>query len=224
MPIRKVPLGKNAMYHIYNRSIAGFEIFHNASHYERLLRLVKFYMAGNQKCSFSQLKTDGAKSIFNKNFWFSSSEKLVEIVAYCMMPTHFHFILKEIKKGGIKNFVRLTTNSYSKYFNIKYRRKGPLWEGPFKNVAIENDSQLLHLTRYIHLNPVTAKLVNKAVDWEYSSYREYIGLTSENERLCNFSEYIDINIPEYKKFVSKQIEYQRELALIKHLIFKKYPS
>ena len=141
-----------------------------------------------------------------------------------MMPTHFHFILKEIKKGGIKNFVRLTTNSYSKYFNIKYRRKGPLWEGPFKNVAIENDSQLLHLTRYIHLNPVTAKLVNKAVDWEYSSYREYIGLTSENERLCNFSEYIDINIPEYKKFVSKQIEYQRELALIKHLIFKKYPS
>ena len=75
-------------------------------------------------------------------------------------------------------------NSYSRYFNTKQKRKGPLWEGRFENVLIKTDEQLLHLTRYIHLNPVTAYLVDQAKDWQASSYNEYLENSDFNECIC----------------------------------------
>ena len=70
--------------------------------------------------------------------------------------------------------MRRLLNSYTRYFNEKIKRKGPLWEGRFKKVLVNSDEQLLHLTRYVHLNPVSAGIVEKPEDWPCSSYREYI--------------------------------------------------
>ncbi|MCM8826817.1 MAG: hypothetical protein NC904_04785 [Candidatus Omnitrophica bacterium] len=89
------------------------------------------------------------------------------------------------------------SNSYARYFNIKYGRRGPLWEGTFKNVLVNNDEQLLHLTRYIHLNPTTAFLVERPEDWSFSSYREYLDKEDKDK-----------------------IGYQRDLEMIKHLVFE----
>jgi putative transposase len=77
------------------------------------------------------------------------------------MPTHIHLVLRQLKDGGISKFMSNILNSYSRYFNIKHNRKGPLWEGRFRKVLVGSDEQLLHLTRYVHLNPVTACLVDK---------------------------------------------------------------
>jgi putative transposase len=146
------------------------------------------------------------------------SEKIVKILAYCLMPTHIHLALQQMTDGGISNFIYRLLKGYSQYFNLKHARKGPLWEGRFVNILVKTDGQLLHLTRYIHLNPVTALLVDKPEEWKFSSYREYVSLLKEGERkICDFSHQLTINAEGYKKFVLDRIDYQRKLALIKHL-------
>ena len=147
-----------------------------------------------------------------------NKEKLVDIIAFCIMPTHIHLVLKQYEKNGISKFINLALASYSRYFNMKHKRKGPLWEGRFKNVLVKNDDQFIHLTRYIHLNPVTDYLVDNPRNWEYSSYKEYLNLTRSDEKLCNFRKYLDINAVKYEKSVIERIKYQRELAQIKNSI------
>jgi len=88
-------------------------------------------------------------------------------------------------------------------------------------VLIETDEQLLHLTRYVHLNPVTDFLVNRPEDWKFSSYGEYIGLVEKDKRICEFDKYVNMNIASYAQFVNNRIDYQRELAKIKELILEK---
>jgi putative transposase len=74
------------------------------------------------------------------------------------------------------------------------------------------------LTRYVHLNPVSAGIVEKPEDWVYSSYREYIGM--EKEKVCNKEKFFDFSKKEYKKFVEDRIDYQRNLEIIKHIILE----
>lgn len=107
-------------------------------------------------------------------------------------------------------------DSYTRYFNIKNKRKGPLWQGRFKSVLVENDEQLLHLTRYIHLNPTSDGLVNFPEDWFYSSYNEY--LKRSDDKICNYSEHIYIDPEKYKEFVESRENYQKQLNVIKHLL------
>jgi putative transposase len=208
MPIRKISLVNGEVYHICNKSIAGFKIFNGDKDYDRIMGLISFYIADEVPYKFSTYKKI-------KNAEFGFSKQLVHIVAYCIMPTHVHLILKQIKDNGIEKFMGLVSNGYSKYFNIRYARKGPLWEGRFKNVLIKNDEQLLHLTRYIHLNPVTAFLVNNPGNWKYSSYNEYVESGIFDKKLCNFYDLLKIDPESYKKFVLDQIDYQRQLAIIK---------
>lgn len=146
------------------------------------------------------------------------NERLVEILAFCLMPTHIHLILKQLTDRGISIFMQRSLNSYASYFNKKYKRSGPLWTGRFKNVLVESDEQLWHLTRYVHLNPSTAGLVDNPKDWNYSSYREYLGMVKSAQCLSYQKEMMDVLPSEYKKFVEDQINYQRELSLIKNLI------
>ncbi len=134
------------------------------------------------------------------------------------MPTHLHLILKQLKENGISIFMGNLLNSYSRYFNIRYKRKGPLWEGRFKSILIENGEYLLHLTRYIHLNPTTANLVRKPEDWELSSYKEYI--LNKKDALCDYSDLLDISKKSYREFVEDRISYQKELHKIKRLILE----
>lgn len=144
-------------------------------------------------------------------------DNLVEIIAYCFMPTHIHLILRQLKKDGISIFMGKVLNSYTRYFNLKNKRKGPLWESKFKNVEVGTDEQLLHLTRYIHLNPVTANLVEDPHEWSFSSYKEYLGEKQLKESICNYSRLLDVIPEDYKEFVSSRKEYQRDLAGLKEL-------
>lgn len=98
------------------------------------------------------------------------------VLCYCLMPNHYHICFKEVVENGISNALSSLQTSYAKAINKRYNRTGHLWEDTFKAVAVESEESLLHLSRYIHLNPVKAGLAAKAEEWEFSSYRDIIGL------------------------------------------------
>ena len=138
------------------------------------------------------------------------------------MPNHFHFLLKNLTEEGIKKFISNFQNSYAKYLNTKTGRTGSLFQQNFKAVRIESNEQLIHVSRYIHLNPVTAYIVKSTeelINYPWSSYPNYYkkeksylkkDLILENFRTAN----------DYKKFVTDQVDYQRELDKIKHFVLE----
>ena len=210
---------KGEIYHVFSKSIAYFEIFRRDSEYERMKGLLKYYKIEKPPLRFSIfMEIKDKENFFRKHF--TREGALINIITYCFMPTHIHLILKQLKKDGVSIFMRNTLNSYTRYFNIKTKRKGPLWESRFQNILVETDEQLLHLTRYIHLNPVTAHLVDRPQDWNFSSYREFLGEAEDKERICDYSEVLDIKPKDYEGFVNSQIDYQRKLAEIRKLFLE----
>jgi len=216
MTIRKTPLVIGQFYHIFTRSIADYKVFKSHNDFVRMIDTMIYYRSKNTPQKFSRFYSKKNKKNFTLEL--EEGEKFVKIIAYCLMPTHIHLLLQQIEENGISNFMERVLKSYSKYYNTKYKRKGPLWESRFKNVIIKNDEQLLHLTRYIHLNPVTAYIVKKPEEWLFSSYREYIDDSSK--KICEFEGFIEIKSEKYKSFVEERIDYQRELAKIKHLLLE----
>lgn len=99
-------------------------------------------------------------------------ESEIELVAYCLMPNHFHLLIKQSSSLSMTSFLRSVTTRYVLYFNKKYERVGPLFQGRYKAVLVEKDEYLLHLSRYIHLNPVGQY---KDLSQSYSSYAGYLG-------------------------------------------------
>lgn len=148
---------------------------------------------------------------------------MVEIITYCLMPNHLHLLIKQITNNGISKFMANLLNSYARFFNTKYKRIGPLFQSNFKAVRIETNEQLLHVHRYIHLNPLTSLIVKKQEfeQYRWSSYRHYLGLTQ--------SHFVDAKLilnqfktlESYKKFLLDQADYQRKLHIIKHLALEK---
>ena len=222
--MRKDALVVGEIYHIFNKSIAEFNIFNNTSEFLRMLNVIRYYQMEKPLIKFSELLRSLKIQLSDVNISFPErpdKEKLVEIITYCLMPTHIHLILKQLKEDGISIFMNRILNSYTRYFNIKHKRKGPLWESRFRNVLVDSDEQLLHLTRYIHLNPVTASLVDKPEKWLASSYREYLLKVNEMDKICKYDGILNIDQISYKDFVEDRISYQRELAKIKNLLIEK---
>lgn len=221
MKCRKYPLVNGQYYHIFSRSIAKYIVFNNQNDYGRFIELANLYryIDFNYKYSnFANLKIKMRKNVINE---LDKNRKLVEIVAYCIMPTHIHLLLKQIVENGISKYMAKILNSYTRYFNLKHQRKGPLWEGHFNNILVNSDEQLLHLSRYIHLNSTSAGLVEKPDNWAFSSYLEYIKPHS-TKRLCNYDDLFDLNPTQYRKFVNDQKSYQRELSIIKSVMIDNY--
>jgi len=207
----------NKFYHIMTKSIAGYVVFNSDSDYQRMLKMMEFYNHDGLNIRFSYYYQFKDSELFKKRVDLSEYDKLVDIIAYCLMPTHIHFLMTPLKENGISIYMKNLLNSYTRYFNAKNARKGPLWQGRFKSVLVDSDEQLLHLTRYIHLNPTSAGFVENPENWKYSSYKDFSGKQEESRTICNFKSYLDISPKTYKEFVESRKDYQRELALIKHL-------
>lgn len=219
---RKEELTNGHYYHIYSRSIAKFIIFNDQEEYDRFYQLMsvyRFFDFTHKYSRYLELTTEMQKRILNE--CIDKNNCLVEIVAYCIMPTHVHIILMQKADKGIAKYMSRVLNGYSRYFNTKHKRTGPLWAGRFKSVLVTHDEQLLHLSRYLHLNPTSAGLVDDIDDWAYSSYKEYIG-KNNGENLCKFKDIINMSQSQYEKFVRDHKDYQRDLSIIKYLIIEKY--
>lgn len=219
MPPRETPLVNNFIYHIINRGNNSIPIFINNYDYQKFIQIMLYYQKPQTLRLSKLLQLPKSQRIKLKNFPQSNQTFLVEIIAYCLMPNHFHLLLKQTQNNGITTFMRLVQNSYCHYFNTKWNRKGTLFEGRFKSVLVETDEQLLHLSRYIHLNPYSSFLVKDVpslMEYKYSSLPEYLKMTASE--ICQKQIILDQfpTINDYKNFVLNQADYQRTLDQIKH--------
>ncbi len=208
MPSRFIPFVDNEYYHIFNRGVAKMPIYLNVFGYRQFLKTALYYQIEGPKPRFSFFKIQPVK--------LDNRERLVDIICYCLMRNHFHFLLRQARDGGITEFMGKLSNSYTKYFNIKNKRIGPLLQGEFQAVHVESNEQLIHLSRYIHLNPLIGHTTTDLQTYRWSSYQDYIGIVKDN--ICSKEIILEQfkSKKDYKQFILDQIGYARELDLIKH--------
>ncbi|MEH2191607.1 MAG: transposase [Nostoc sp.] len=147
MPQRPVSLQVGNFYHVYNRGNNRQAIFFERENYIYFLRLVREHLISNA----------------------------VDIVAYCLMPNHYHFLVY-LRDETLSNAMKSLSLSYTKAINKRFNRSGVLFQGRFQSIEILETDYLVNLSRYIHLNPVKVGLVEQPGEWEFSSYLEYAGL------------------------------------------------
>ncbi len=188
MPYRKFEFRAGEYYHLYNRGNNYQPIFFERENYLYFLRQIRKYLL----------------------------DTLV-IVAYCLMPNHYH-LLVYLKTDDLSVKMQPFILSYTKAVNERYDRVGSLFQGRFRAIHVDRNEYLIHLSRYIHLNPVLAGLVKNPEDWEFSSYREYIRL--RNGTLPQ-PEVVLTQFPSpsaYSQFVNAYIEDDNKL--IEHLVLE----
>lgn len=224
MPKRYSLLVNNCYYHIFSRSISRFKIFNQEQDFARFLEMIDLmrYQDFHHKYSkFQQLPGKIQGDIINH--LRKDSPQSVEIIAYCIMPTHFHLIIKQNIENGISDFTGKLCNSYTKYFNSKCHRNGPLWSSRFKNVLIKNDEHMLNLTKYIHLNPTSASLTQNIEEWPYSSILDYISNKKSGLYILgDFKSIFNFTAKQYADYLKESIKYQKELSRIKYLLIDNY--
>lgn len=175
MPIRPIPLVTQEYYHLFNRGVAKLPIFHKPNHYRQFLRTARYYSFMHHPLKYSKFRSRNQQEQIAYLLKQRESQKFVTCIAYCLMSNHYHFLARQEVEGGISSWLGLVSNSYTRYLNTLTNRVGPLFQGPFKAVHIQDDSQLIHLSRYIHRNPLEAGLVDSGelVGYQWSSLRQY---------------------------------------------------
>ncbi|MDO8638174.1 MAG: transposase [Candidatus Daviesbacteria bacterium] len=213
MPYRFIPFTDQTFYHVYNRGVEKRIIFLDERDYRRFLQTLYHYQFDKPIPSFSKKKN-------LDSYDFTQNPQIVEIIAYCFMPNHFHLLIKQLKEDGVSEFISRVLNSYTKYFNTKHKRVGPLLQGTFKAITIEDDMQLIHVSRYIHLNPYVSNLTKDLDNYFYSSFPDYIDKTQG--KICNKKPILSLfkNPADYKEFVSGHSDYAKELEIMKHLLME----
>lgn len=205
----------NSIYHIYNRGVEKRKIFLDEQDHKVFLNYLKEYLSiPPDKQTLSKdftLKGVTFKSVPPQIKNFSDE---IQLFAFCLMPNHVHLLIKQINKDSIKKFTHALFTRYSMYFNKKYNRRGPLFEGTYKATNVINKDYLLDITRYIHRNPL--KITKNLVDY-YSSYAHYLNQfnipwVKNKDVLDYFNESGFVrhnNIKSYKYFV-EEFKYQNE--------------
>lgn len=213
-----VPLVNGEFYHVYNRGVALQPIFYTKGDYKQALLDLSYYRYTSppvKLSSFKELSVEQREYLLQE--LESKNERLVELVSFCFMPNHFHFLIKQLADGGISTFMSRFTNSYTRFFNVKHKRVGPVFQGAFKAVHIVSDYQLIHVSRYIHINPVVSYVINLGglLDYPWSSLGEFIGEAHIVDPQPVLGQFPSGEV--YKQFVFDQVDYGRELENIKHL-------
>lgn len=174
---------KQGYYHIYNRGNNKQPIFFENTNYEYLTQ------------------------ILNRN----AQKYEIAVIAYCLMPNHFHLLLRQDSEKSIRDFLRSSFQSYVQAINKRYRRTGRLFESHPKHKTIDDIDYLLHLCRYIHINPVKANIVQNPEQWQYSNYLEFIGKRESDFFDCVlFNEWFDSG-HSYQSFVHDFIEKETQV-------------
>lgn len=219
MPKRYIPFIKNEIYHIYNRGVAKQPIFLDKRDYEKFILTLTYYRYDKltlKLSRFLQLAHKERDIIMTK--LNRENKKIVEVLCYVLMPNHFHLILKQLEADGISKYIRLILNSWTHHYNKRYERVGSLFQGVFKAVRIEDDKQLIHLSRYIHINPVVSYLIKEKdlLHYPWSSINDYLKGNSTLVETSAVLSYFS-SLEKYKKFLFDQIDYAKEINKIKHL-------
>jgi len=199
MPRRNVLRSDAAesFYHVYARGHSRHRIFLDEQDYLFFLGLFERYISSNE------VKNDSGVSY--PNFY-----NKIELVAFCLMPNHFHLLVYQHQQGALSAFMRSLMTSYSRYFNARYSRSGALFESRFRASLISDDSYLEHITRYIHLNPKYWR------EYEYSSLPYYLQRVEVSWLRTERITQIFSNPDEYLRFVADYEENKKMFDILKH--------
>jgi len=227
---RKISFALGEYYHVYNRGTDKRKTFLDRRDHIRFLASIYF---GNSKRLIHPSDWPG-KNIENvfHSVQINFSDRLVDIGAYCLMPNHFHLLVREKEAGGIPKLMQKLQTGYSLYFNKKYQRTGSLFESKFKAQHVDNDHYLHYLLAYIHLNPVkiidrddweSKKIKNKGTakeflgHYDFSSYHHYLGQPKSHNILlsvANFPDYFRTT-KDFDGFISEWINFGDEDTVVK---------
>ncbi len=221
MPLRREVLATDEIYHVFNRSVANADILTNRRTLHRMLALLEYYRL-KQRLRYSKFITLPKEQRTRYFKEMESYPKLVDVYTFALMPTHYHLLIKQVYDNGIVQFIANIQNSFAKFFNLKWDRHGALFQNPFKTKWVQTDEELLHISRYIHLNPVTSYLLGfeDLTDYEWTSFSWY--MDEEKNRFLDTSIILTLagSRKQYRQFVGDRVDYQRELSRIKRLILE----
>jgi putative transposase len=208
MPKRKVIFVNNYFYHIYNRGVEKRTIFEDKQDYQVFIDILRYYLIPNQEIP----------EFFSRKPKVKISHA-VDLLAYCLMPNHFHLLVKQKEDNGISDLMHALGITYSMYFNKKYQRVGSLFQGRFKAKMVDKENYLLFLSKYIHLNP--QELYSKSLkDYPYSSYSAYLtGKQKDfikNDLILNYFSSNKQKTNSYQEFVE---DLETDFASFKPLLF-----
>jgi putative transposase len=141
--MRRVSLANGEIYHVYNRGVDKRKVFLNTRDYQRFVDGLIIFNTKERIASHS----------FGTKKSFKDENALVNIMAYCLMPNHFHLLLEQRTENGIAKYIQKLITGYTMYFNKKHDRSGVLYQGVFKSKHVKTNAYLLELSRYIHANP-----------------------------------------------------------------------
>ncbi len=211
-------------YHLFNRGAFKSTIFLDKEDYQTFTDILRYYLTRTFHVARSKAHQYTArKQNVKERFFHISAQPTFQLIAYCLMPNHYHFLIKQTQSptpnNNISNFIKQISLAYYRYFSQKHQHNGSLFQSRYKNVKIESDEQLLHLSKYIHLNP--QKLVKNLSDYPYSSYPAYIGQTLtpkwlHPEHILELPYFLNTKNPlqKYQRFVERD---KNQLNLIKSL-------
>ena len=215
-------------YHVYNRGVEKRKIFCTKTDYERFIALLflcnsraRVHMADIIPRGLTSWNLQGITELFERG------EELVDIGAYCLMPNHFHLIIREKSEKGLSLFMQKVTTGYTMYFNTLNKRTGALLQGTFKSTHVENDRYLKYLISYLHLNPIKLiepqwkengiKNKKKAESflkrYRYSSYVDYAGEDRMEKCVLNtdsLPKYFE-TLKHFKTNVAEWLSYPRDV-------------
>ena len=177
--MRLIKFAEGEYYHVCSRSTDQKQLFFDDVDKARFLFLILHFQ------SPTPIHNTGwyAHSFLKKQVYAPTKSKLsdilktryIELVAFAMMPNHFHLLLKNMEDQILSIYMHRVLTAYSKYFATKYKKPGHVFQGPFRAVHIKNNVQLLHTSAYIHKNPIDIKeLGNDILNYQWSSYQDYV--------------------------------------------------
>lgn len=222
MSVKRDVLATGEIYHVFNKSVGNEIIFPSLRHLSQITNSIDFYRY-QQVMKYSKFKQMPIRQRDSYLSGVIEHDPLVEIYAFAFMPNHLHLLVKQLQDDGIKIFTSNVQNSFAKYFNTKHERGGSLFQTPFKSRWIGTSEDFIHVSRYIHLNPVTAYIIeiDGLKNYPFTSYPYYAegksgGFVNTEFLLSIF----DGSRKRYTEFVNDRVDYQRELAKIKSLILE----
>ena len=172
---------ENGYYHIYNRGVEKRTIFLEPQDYSVFLSYLKTYLLPKDTnklwLSLAEANLPWAeKAKILKLIRLNNFSSSLNLLSFCLRPNHFHLLVRQTDANTIDKFMNSLGTRYGGYFNRKYKRVGPLFQGLYKAVLVNTDEQLLHLTRYIHRNPIPLIPQDTLLqNYEYSSYPYFLG-------------------------------------------------
>jgi len=209
---RKITFTNEYWYHVCNRGIEGRDIFLGKRDYLRFLSLLEYYSSVRAPYRYSHFERLSSLEQEKVLLCLQNQPKRITLAAYCLMPNHFHLLIRQNTDYAISKYIADTTNSYSKYLNTKNERKGPLFQGVFRAVFVETDEQMQHVSRYIHINPYVSSLCSYdgVFVYPWSSLASYV--FNKDDSLIEKSELMTYFKTKelYKKFIEGQISSKKD--------------